>query len=603
MYSSSNTDYKITAAISYKILKGLSASLRYGYERGVMDNLVRRELESFYTRNLINTYSQIDPVTKEVTYGMPVGEIRDVSGNSIQAHNGRAQIDYQYQKGPHMVSALAGTEFKDYDRVTNSSTLYGYDPATLVNQNTTINPDYYYPYYYSNNSGRINTAIYNSGNTDHYLSYYMNASYSYDGRYIVSGSARKDESNLFGVKSNQKGIPLWSTGLAWVASKEKFYTNNWLPFLKLRFTFGYTGNVNNSLSALLTARKRSSNINAYNALFASIDNPPNADLRWEKVRNVNLGLDFMFKENRISGSIDLWRKKGMDLIGGSPIAAQTGLMTFTGNTANTLTRGIDIQINSINLTGSVKWQSMLLFNYSKDEVTRYLLATGSNSSVVISNTLHPLVGFPQNAVFSYRYAGLDEYGDPQGYLDGKISKDYSAIMNSTNRGDLRYHGPNVPVFFGSVLNTFSWHGLEFSFNIAGSFGHYFRRTSLDESMLFSTTNMSARHADYDKRWQQPGDEMKTNVPALKYPLNYNRSAIYKNSEVLVEKGDHLRLRDLRFAYTFNRRSDTWFPGIQVFAMAGNVCILWRANRYGIDPEAYNFLPAARSFSFGVKADL
>src|SRR6185312_13473844 len=113
----------------------------------------------------------------------------------------------------------------------------------------------------------------------------------------------------------------------------------------------YTGNVDNSLSAFLTAQTNSGFINTFNSIFSQIVNPPNPSLRWEKDANLNFSIDFATRNNRLSGTIDLWTKKGMDLIGNSPIAPQTGVTLFTGNTAATLTKGADVQIDARILTG------------------------------------------------------------------------------------------------------------------------------------------------------------------------------------------------------------------------------------------------------------
>src|SRR5690606_36729072 len=135
-----------------------------------------------------------------------------------------------------------------------------------TDQNAAINFRELYPYYDGFNTARIPTNTQQSGADLRYLSYYMNASYTYLDRYILSVSARKDESNLFGVSSNQKGVPLWSTGLSWLSNREPFYQVGWMPQLQHRVTFGYTGNVDNSLSALLTANRGSGN-QRYNTYF------------------------------------------------------------------------------------------------------------------------------------------------------------------------------------------------------------------------------------------------------------------------------------------------------------------------------------------------
>jgi TonB-dependent SusC/RagA subfamily outer membrane receptor len=324
------TDYRINIGLAYKIVEGLKLSGNYTYDKGINDQSARNTLQSFYTRDLINTYAQINQTTGLVTNPVPVGDIADNASTIYYAHYARAQLNYEKLiAGKHAINAIGGYEVKDFRSEFSSVTLYGFDEATLTNKNNTINPTALYPAIYGFNSSRIPLNVINSGATDRYRSYFFNGSYTYNNRYVLSASARKDESNLFGVKTNQKGVPLWSGGLAWNLSNESFYRLAQLPYLKLRATYSYSGNVNKTVSAYLTAQA-TGQANLWNVPYVTITNPPNPSLRWEQVRNLNFGMDFQSKGNVLSGSVEYWIKSGFDLIGASPIAQQTGVSTFTG---------------------------------------------------------------------------------------------------------------------------------------------------------------------------------------------------------------------------------------------------------------------------------
>ncbi|BAU55605.1 TonB-dependent Receptor Plug Domain protein [Mucilaginibacter gotjawali] len=550
--TSSLTDYRINVSLSYQIIKGLKASGLYNYEKGINDVNNLNELQSYYTRNLINTFTNIDPVSGAVTYPVPMGAILNTSLTNISSNNGRFQLNYDHHWGKNAVSAIAGTEVKDYTTFNNAYTLYGYNPETATDQNQAVDFTAYNPYFYGYNTAQIPANTSETGTTNRFFSVYFNGSYTYDDKYILSLSARKDESNLFGVSANQKGVPLGSAGLAWIIDKESFYAIDWLPQLKLRATYGYTGNVNTSISAYLAAV--GGNIaQTYNAYASTIVNPPNPSLRWEVDRNTDLGMDFGTKDNRISGSIDYWLKAGLDLIGSSPIAPQTGISLYTGNSANTITKGIDLQINSINLKGKFKWTTTFLYNYCQNKVTQYKVSNGTNLNVVSANYNNPLQGYPYYAIFSFKYAGLNKSGDPQGYLNGKISTDYTSIMNATNRTELVYNGSATPTSFGSLRNTFNYKTFDLSFNITYKLGYYFRRASLNNGTLYSAGPNSYQMADFDSRWQKPGDELHTNVPALVYPDNIYRDDLYTYSNILVVNAAHIRLQDLRLGYTIPKR--------------------------------------------------
>src|SRR5690606_4425631 len=123
-----------------------------------------------------------------------------------------------------------------------------------------------------------------------YVSIYGNASYTYKNRYTLSGSARRDASNIFGVSTNRKWTPLWSSGVSWDVSKEPFYNIPAFSVLKLRATYGYSGNVDPSMTAVTTFIY--SLTSPYTRMAtARIDRFHNPELRWEKNRQINIGVD------------------------------------------------------------------------------------------------------------------------------------------------------------------------------------------------------------------------------------------------------------------------------------------------------------------------
>ncbi len=120
-------------------------------------------------------------------------------------------------------------------------------------------------------------------------------------------------------------MPLWSSGISWQIDKERFFNSKWLDLLKLRITYGYNGNVDNTLSALSTISYISDAI-LTGLPYAFVRNPGNPQLKWERTGILNFGVDFRTKNNALSGSIDYYTKKGVDLIGVSPIDPTTGVV-------------------------------------------------------------------------------------------------------------------------------------------------------------------------------------------------------------------------------------------------------------------------------------
>lgn len=599
-FSSESTDIRVNTGLRYQVLKPLAISVNYQYFRSSGINKTLQNLDSYYTRNAINEVTRINRSTGTVIYPMPVGSIFSRTNNAFDANYGRAQLDLKHTFArQHNLNAIAGYEIRSEAASDNSQNLYGYNPETETNVIADLLTTF--PMYYGNQSKRIGTIVRSQNRTvNHYISYYANAIYTYDSRIILSGSYRRDESNLFGVSAQRKGVPLFSTGIAWSVAKEKFYDLTWLPRLQLRATYGYNGNVNKTISAYTTASPNLSP-NYLGTPFTFITNPPNPSLRWERIKNINFGLDFGFKKEVLSGSIEYYLKNGADLIGTSPIAQQTGMSIFTGNVADTHTRGFDIQFNSWNLSGQFKWRTTAIFNISKDKVASYQANTGSNLSILNHRSITPLVGYPILSVFSFRSAGLNNAGNPQGYLAGEISTNYTSMVNSTNRSDIRFEGSAVPTHFGSLRNTFSFKAIELSVNISYKFGYFFRRMGLQYNPLYE----GDYHTDeYSRRWQQPGDELTTTVPALIYPASVSRDQFYAFSQATVEKGDHIRLNDLQFTYTLagDALQKMGLGSVGLYTYASNLGILWRANKRRTDPDARTGYPAPRTISFGIKTN-
>lgn len=593
------TEYRLNTGLTYKIIKGLNAQVLYQYDRSSTVGRNLQSADSYFTRNMINRFTQVDE-DGVLTRPVPLGGILVMENGSSVNHDGRMQVNYDGGWGKNELTAIAGYEVQTLHVLGNAYTFYGYDPehATMKQVDGVTQ----FSYYDNPNSGsNIPENQAESDHTDHYLSYYANAAYAYDRRFTVSASARLDRSNLFGVNTNQKGVPLWSTGVAWELSREGFYHWEGLPYLKLRATFGYNGNINKSLSAYTTASYFDGS-NSQNRLpYAQIVNPPNPALRWERNRHINLGLDFGTKEQRISGTLEYYFKQGLDLIGNTSYPPSSGITVFTGNTADTRGHGLDLNIDTKNLTGPFKWSTTWLISYVTDKVSHYQVASNVSDYLAFGYLgAYPLEGKPLYAVYSYRWAGLDpQTGDPRGYLNGAVSKDYTAIQAAASPGNLVYNGPSRPVVFGALRNTFSYKGLSLSANISYQLGYYFRRGSV---IYGSDYGLSQQNGDYALRWQKPGDEALTVVPSLPVSANNQRDNFYRYSSVLVEKADNVRLQDLNLSYTFSKGALSFLPGanLQVYVYAANLGILWRANKLHLDPDAGNTYPTPGTVAGGIR---
>ena len=441
-----------------------------------------------------------------------------------------------------------------------------------------------------------------------FTSIYFNGSDTYRGRYTLSASARKDAANVYGVNANQKGTPLYSLGGGWKISNEPFYHVKAISFLNLRATFGYSG-INPAAFALPIISYSSVGSYFTNLPYANVSSPANPNLIWEKVSQINLAVDFSSFKQIISGSFEYYRKHSTNLIGPAPLDPTTGFSSIDENSANIKGDGVDLQLNTKNIQGRVSWETNLIISYNKSKVTKYIGYSYNSNAPIASDYVGAAQGIaPKNgiileSVYAYKWEGLDPAtGDPQGYYQGKVSKDYEDIMNDSIR-NLVYKGSAIPLYFGSIRNAFGYKGFSLSANIAFRFAYWFQRPTISYSAFYQGlegATSSGANIDFDKRWQKPGDEKLTTVPSMNYPADQTRDMFYANAEPNFLKGDNVKLQDIRLAYQLDNKIRRFgFSRIEVYGYVRDLGVLWRANREHLDPD-YLGIPPAKTFSFGIK---
>ncbi|WP_051315854.1 SusC/RagA family TonB-linked outer membrane protein [Algoriphagus vanfongensis] len=597
-------DWRLNLSLDYKLLKGLEMKVLYQYWQQMNMDVTSYSQDSYFAREQINLFSEFDE-NGNLIRNIPMGGILRRSERFSSSHSVRGMLDYSTSwQESWKFSSLAGVELKSLNYETSSRGLYGYRPETASIQTVdflTRFPQYHNP--------RLTSQIPNSdgigAGADRFYSLFANGSLEYGNRYLLTVSARKDASNLFGVDANQRAVPLWSAGLGWTLSEEGFYNWDNIPYVKMRFSYGYNGNVDRNLSAYTTARI-SSGAALTDLPFATIVNPPNRNLRWERIKIANLGVDVESKNGRISGTLEFYLKEGLDLIGQSPYAPSSGIQVFNGNNSSTSTKGFDLQLETRNLTGEFQWNTVLLLSGLKEEVTGYEIESPVSSlldrgaSGAGGGVNFPVVGRPLFSYYSLPWAGLNpETGAPMGMLNGEPSEDYRTLVNEASLGSIVYHGPARPTTFGALRNTFSYKGISLSANISYRFGYYFRRTSVQYNSI-----MMGRggHSDYALRWQVPGDEEFTQIPSMPDTRDTFRDTFYRNSAALIEKGDHIRLQDIRLGYMLPKIQSGYLSGVsraELFLYGNNLGIIWKSTDTDWDPD-FGWATPRKSIALGLQ---
>lgn len=588
--------------MEYNFTESLNAAITYQYQqqRNTSKNLA--DEQSFVARNMINLYSEPDPFTGVVNYIIPLGGILSTSNRIENSQNVRGQFNFSKTWRQHELVAIAGGEVRQIKTTSDGNIVYGYDDDLSTSGSVDFRNSY--PDYVTGNPQPIPDGISFTEKTNRYVSTFANAAYTYQEKYTLSGSIRKDASNLFGVNTNDKWNPFGSAGISWNISRERFYKITLLPYLKLRATYGFSGIVDQSRSAVTTLTYVGiDRVTGFER--AQVSQFGNPDLKWEKIGTFNFGIDFSFHNNIISGSLEYYRKKGIDLFGPSPIDYTAGLRsnTVTKNIANSLSDGVDITLQSQNISGLFNWNTNFIFNYNVSKTTKYYYPEGAIYQAGFGQTISPIKGRSLYAINSYRWGGLDPTnGNPQGYLNKQLSTEYYSIFNSMNSPDsLIYSGSATPEFFGAIANTFKWKGINLTVNITYKLGYYFRKSALSYDQLF---NYGIGNTEFAKRWQVAGDEKNTNVPSMTYPNISGRDQFYLLSTATVLKGDHVSLQFINLSYNLETKGLQRLPfrRIQVYLNASNLGILWRANKDGIDPDYPASIYPPQTFALGLRVN-
>lgn len=597
-----NIATRFGGSIRYTIIPGVTIEASGQYEHSGINIDDYKNLKRFEVRDYINRFMFLDELGRP-QYPIPMGGIMDNTASIQKYYQLRAALNVHRTFGIHKISALAGVERSQRDFQSNTNRKYGYDP---VNQLFASNMDFKNPYIVRPDQYEwiINPGNYLRGTLNRFMSGFGNAAYSLLNKYTFTASARTDGSNYFGVNANQRFSPFWSVGASWDISRERFFKAQTFSNLKFRITYGYNGNLDNSISTKPTIRY---NVGAdpfnQGQPFATVA-LGNPSLSWEKVSSLNIGIDFGLLNNRITGSVDYYTKQTNNLIGPVPADITVGTSLFTGNITGMKGNGVDLQVNALLVDNAIRVQSSFSASYNTDKITRYYQSPLILESPLTYLAGSGIVGRPVSSMYSYRWGGLNpEDGSPMGIVNDEVVPFTTAIgydtdsKPNTKPADLVFHGRSTPSVFGNMLNSITFRNFSLSFNMIYNLGFYFRKPTIRYSVI--QNNLSG-HGDYSRRWQKPGDELLTTVPSFGVD---GRDDFYTQSEVLVERGDYIYLQDVNIGYQFNKSSFSRLPfqSAQIFVNVQYLGTIWKANKVGIDPHflSTNNIPARRQIGLGM----
>jgi TonB-linked SusC/RagA family outer membrane protein len=427
-----------------------------------------------------------------------------------------------------------------------------------------------------------------------FLSYFTRANYKLSDKYLLGASVRVDGSSRFG-DSNRYGVfPAVSAG--WILSEENFIQKfDKISFLKLRASYGTTGNSEIGNFSSLTLYSSSPYADQSGIVPSQIGVE---DLRWEKSNKLDLGLDFGFFNNRISGEIDYFESKTKDLLLSFPLPASNGFTSIVRNVGTLENKGWEFVLNTNNLVGKFKWNTSLNISTYKNKIVGL---GGSN----ISGGSRQLGRISEGEAYGYfygpKYAGVNPDNGNAMYYNA----DGEAVDQADYDGFEQKVGDPNPEFYGGINNKFTYKGFDLDiqtqfvygndlYNIAGFFqsvnGDYFDNQSKDQMNY----------------WKTPGQI--TNIPQ---PRLYDGNGAIKSSR-WVQDGSYFRVKNVVLGYTVPKSflSKYKIDNARIYVAAQN---LFTFTKYeGYDPEVnatytggvnlgHDFYtpPQAKTISFGV----
>ena len=589
-----DTRFRANTALKADIWKGISYEVRFQYMRGALNSENYIPGDTWSVR-----HDRINATTSDLKQILPkMGGDFTVDNNFTTDWTIRNQISYNssFKGNEHQITALLGTEWRENKSKGYNSYERGYDYQTMTNTSYDITAANGFFMNYFGDYGYVNVdRTDQSENVLRYVSYYGNLAYTFKNRYSINGSARIDQSNLFGTDVNSQYKPIGSVGVSWRMKEENFLKNvGWINSLTTRLSWGHSGN-----SPLPTMGGPYDIIGVYvgGSIFSNnngyvIKSPSNKKIGWETTRTWNVGVDFSFLNYRIDGSIDLYHKKTKDLLSDKALNVLTGYSSIYANVGSLENKGVELSLHTANIqTKDFAWSSTLNLSYNKNKILDYYQVP----TTTLWNKIYYgayTEGYPAGAIWRVKWAGLrHEDGVAQAYdKDGNIQYD----LNKFTADDAYCMGTTVPKWSGSFTNTLSYKGFDLTAMIIFNLGHkmcVYSSPSLKGRLNYNRSN------EFDNRWRQPGDEEHTIIPsAYEDPTNSGRGVydgIFGYADALYQSASYAKLRELTLSYSLPKHicDKLKMQSVKV-RLTGHDIFKIVANDKGVDPEVglnnYNY---------------
>ncbi len=566
------------AFAEYEVLTGLKSKINVGYDQ-----------------SLLRGDEFLDVVTQKGS--LAEGQ---ATKNFQESNSYLFEFTLDYNKvihDKHSLNLLGGYSYQEF---TNS----GFN-ASAQNFPTTS--------FGTNNLGAGDPTEFNVGSfksESRIVSGFGRVNYSFDERYLMSGSFRADGSSRFGENNKFSYFP--SGALAWNIANESFFPDeSVVSNLKLRASYGLSGNqeIDNGRSLVLLG---SGPISVFDGVEYQSIAPiqlANADLKWETTESFNLGIDFGILEGRVSGTVEYFQNNTRDLLLLLPIPTTTGFDSSLQNVGDTRNSGFELSLSSRNFVGDFLWTTDLNLATLKNEVTNLgelpRILQGNVRFIQDFTLLE--VGKPINSYYGYLFDGVFQ---SQQEVDNSASQANAApggrkfrdlngdgVIDDEDRTIL---GNPFPDYTLGLNNTFSYKGFSLDVFLEGKFGFELANfTNIDSENPID--DLRNRQTYVLGRWTP---ENGTNAQ----PSFANPSRTYDFNSRAVEDASFLRLRNAKLAYAFPNLDIKGVSSLMIYASGQNLVTWTKYRGYNPDINAlgnsnvridYSAYPLARIYSIGI----
>lgn len=647
-----NKDLNMRASVDWEIIKGLKVRSQFSY-RNTTNIDEEWMTDKTKTARIARTYAFIEDKDddKILQYSMlPFGGLYKAGTTSSEAYTLTTQINYSKSLAEvhhfnlnlgHEVTSTtyegaSGWEAPGYNHEQGRSFIKL--PGLYVPGYTAEKLTYAYLNMINWLSDKSNTNnllashdIYptitdSKSNT---ISFFCIINYQYSDRYILNFNLRSDGSNRFGQYERYKFRPAWSASLRWNIHSEEFmekWTNTFLDELAFRISYGFRGTVPNASPYMIIKNYGQTHAGVSPEFVSELSDFPNANLKWERTKTLNTGLNYSVFGGRISGALDYAYSKSLDLLLTRPVSLVNGKSSqlYNGGTKEDHTIEWNI-LGQVIKHPKFRWN----INFNLSRVTEKIIEgfddniTENSVKDFLNGTIYRK-GFPLDGFYSYRFNGLNSNGEPT-FVNFIESAQYNqgygndVILRELEKA-LVYEGNRLPKIYGGFGTEFKYANLTLSASFAYKVGQKVRLLELypggTQNMPMPENNMSA---EFVNRWRQPGDELNTSIPALSNAALSNNSMYallantyilpwqstlwwaYDQSDVRTAKGSYIRWQNLSLYYDLPDKNlkRLGISNVRIGFQAQNLCVFTFDKKLkGMDPEQIRYigLPVLPSYN-------